>query len=461
MMWKRMFFVVFVFLIFQFGVLNSQEKKFQSVGVKKDTSVVEKGKVKKPGSPLSTGAGFLISDDPSATPDASAILDVKVTGATKKGVLIPRMTASERLSISSPAVGLLVYQTDGTPGFYYWDGSVWQRLSLSGEGALPSGSAGQTLRHDGTSWVASSLIYNDGTRVGIGTTSPTGAKLHILGSSGEPSLRLTGSNGFEAGVFFQNTTSGTGRTYSIYSANTGVLTIGDETASQVRIAIDPTGKVGIGTASPSYTLDVSGSARVSGLATGGLPRVVLSNNDGSLSTSGAGTNGQVLTWTSTGPAWSIPEMDVASTIWGATGTTAAKPTVGAILISPIYIPARITVNQIRLRVTTALGAAGDVGVYDANGNLVLNGGAGSLTTAVGVKIIVPQQVNRTLNPGQYYVAITWNSTTGVIAGANLGATSAMDRTGYISTGGGNVLPATINLNTINPTPYIYYVSLNR
>jgi hypothetical protein len=303
-MWKRMFFVVIAFLIFQFGVLNSQEKKFQNVEVKKDTSVVEKGKVKKPGFPLSIGAGFLISDDPSATPDASAILDVKVTGATKKGVLIPRMTASERLSISSPAVGLLVYQTDGTPGFYYWDGSVWQRLSLSGEGALPSGSAGQTLRHDGTSWVASSLIYNDGTRVGIGTTSPTGARLHILGSSGEPGLRLTGSTGFEAGVFFENTTSVTGRTYSIYSTNAGVLTIGDETASQVRIAIDPTGKVGIGTASPSYTLDVSGSARVSGLATGGLPQVVFSNNDGSLSTSGAGTNGQVLTWTSTGPAWS-------------------------------------------------------------------------------------------------------------------------------------------------------------
>jgi hypothetical protein len=207
---------------------------------------------------------------------------------------------------------------------------------------------------------------------------------------------------------------------------------------------------------------VSGSARVSGLATGGLPQVVFSNNDGSLSTSGAGTNGQVLTWTSTGPAWSIPEMDVASTIWGATGATAAKPTITAILISPIYIPARITVNQIRLRVTTAVAVTGDVGVYDANGNLVLNGGAGSLDmSTVGVKIIVPLQANRTLNPGQYYVAITWASTTGIIAGVNLGATNAMYRTGYISTGGGNVLPATIDLNTINPTPYIYYVSLNR
>jgi hypothetical protein len=388
MMWKRMFFVGFVFLIFQFGVLNSQEKKFQNVEVKKDTSVVEKGKVKKPGSPLSTGAGFLISDDPSATPDASAILDVKVTGATKKGVLIPRMTASERLSISSPAVGLLVYQTDGTPGFYYWDGSVWQRLSLSGEGALPSGSAGQTLRHDGTSWVASSLIYNDGTRVGIGTTSPTGAKLHILGSSGEPGLRLTGSTGFEAGVFFENTT---GRTYSIYSTNSGILTIGDETASQVRIAIDPTGKVGIGTASPSYTLDVSGSARVSGLATGGLPRVVLSNNDGSLSTSGAGTNGQVLTWTSTGPAWSSGSYNMGSRTYLTQSLTATGT--GATWIVPAgryYMWA--SGNNVQLQVLDSGGtwrtvgtlplATGTVsGLIISDGvNLRLNNGSGASRT---------------------------------------------------------------------------------
>ncbi len=445
----KMCLVVFIVLIFQFGILNSQEKRFQNVDVKKDTSVI-----KKPSSPLSTGAGFLISDDPSATPDPSAILDVKVTGTTKKGVLIPRMTSSERLSISSPAVGLLVYQTDGTPGFYYWDGSVWQRLSVGG---LPPASAGQTLRYDGTSWVASSLIYNDGTRVGIGTTTPTQARLHVAGASGEPGLRLTGSSGFESGIFFQNLS---GRTYSIYSSNSGYLTIGDETAGQARITIDPTGRVGIGT-TPSYTLDIGGNARVGGLATGGLPQVVLSNNDGSLSVSGAGTDGQVLTWTASGPAWAIPEMHVASTIWGSTGATAAKPTAGAILISPIYIPGRITVNEIRLRVTTALGAAGDVGVYDSNGNLVLNGGAGSLTTPAGVKIIVPQQINRTLNPGQYYVAITWNSTTGVIAGANVGLANAMSRTGYILTGGGFVLPPTISLNAITPTAYIYYVSLNR
>jgi hypothetical protein len=153
-------------------------------------------------------------------------------------------------------------------------------------------------------------------------------------------------------------------------------------------------------------------------------------------------------------------MEVASTIWGPTGATATKSAT-AILISPLYIPARITVNQIRVRVTTAAAAAGDVGVYDANGNLVLNGGANSLSlNTTGVKTITPTQANKTLNPGQYYVAITWNSTTGVVAGADLGLAGSIRRSGYLSTGGGNVLPGTISLTSIIETRYIYFVSLN-
>lgn len=52
-----------------------------------------------------------------ATPNASAALDVS---STTKGMLVPRMTSAQRAAISSPAQGLLVFQTDGTqPGFYY------------------------------------------------------------------------------------------------------------------------------------------------------------------------------------------------------------------------------------------------------------------------------------------------------------------------------------------------------
>ena len=37
--------------------------------------------------------------------------------ATDKGILIPRMTAAQRSAISSPAIGLMVYQTDAVVGF--------------------------------------------------------------------------------------------------------------------------------------------------------------------------------------------------------------------------------------------------------------------------------------------------------------------------------------------------------
>jgi len=35
------------------------------------------------------------------------------------------MTLAERDNIASPATGLLIYQTDNTPGFYFYNGSAW------------------------------------------------------------------------------------------------------------------------------------------------------------------------------------------------------------------------------------------------------------------------------------------------------------------------------------------------
>jgi len=62
------------------------------------------------------------------TPDGSSILDIT---ATDKGVLIPRMTQSQRNLIGSPVEGLLVYQTDNTPGFYYYNGT-WTNVAGTG-----------------------------------------------------------------------------------------------------------------------------------------------------------------------------------------------------------------------------------------------------------------------------------------------------------------------------------------
>jgi len=60
-----------------------------------------------------------------ATPDASAILDLS---ATTKGFLPPRMTESERLAISSPTIGLMVYQTDEPDGVYVYKAAGWIQM---------------------------------------------------------------------------------------------------------------------------------------------------------------------------------------------------------------------------------------------------------------------------------------------------------------------------------------------
>ena len=56
-------------------------------------------------------------------PDASAALDIT---STTGGLLIPRMTETQRDAISPAATGLMIYQTDGTVGFYYYNGSSWE-----------------------------------------------------------------------------------------------------------------------------------------------------------------------------------------------------------------------------------------------------------------------------------------------------------------------------------------------
>lgn len=61
-------------------------------------------------------------------PDNSAMLDVS---ATNKGLLVPRMTKTQKFLIPNPANGLLVYQTDDTTGFWYYEQNQWVPLMRS------------------------------------------------------------------------------------------------------------------------------------------------------------------------------------------------------------------------------------------------------------------------------------------------------------------------------------------
>ncbi|MBI3883463.1 MAG: hypothetical protein HY305_04405 [Sphingobacteriales bacterium] len=67
-------------------------------------------------------------------PDSSAMFDIK---SNSKGVLVPRMTYTERSNLQRPAAGLLVYQTEekttAPAGFYYNAGTAdepaWKRIA--------------------------------------------------------------------------------------------------------------------------------------------------------------------------------------------------------------------------------------------------------------------------------------------------------------------------------------------
>lgn len=118
--------------------------------------------------------------------DLSSMLDIT---STDKGILIPRMTQTQRLAISNPADALLVYQSDGTKGFYYYNtlSAIWLMLSNNGNslGSLNGLTANsQTFSTPGTTgtvpnWASSSSSHT----LHLPLASATGVTAGMLSNS--------------------------------------------------------------------------------------------------------------------------------------------------------------------------------------------------------------------------------------------------------------------------------------
>jgi hypothetical protein len=85
-------------------------------------------------------------------PHSKSLLDLT---STDKGLLAPRMTQAQRLAMfagaDATAKGMLVYQTDNSQGFYYYDGAVWQNLnSNAGWGLTGNAGTNSTTNFIGT-----------------------------------------------------------------------------------------------------------------------------------------------------------------------------------------------------------------------------------------------------------------------------------------------------------------------
>jgi hypothetical protein len=108
------------------------------------------------------------------TPETDALLELR---STNSGFLMPRMTAAQMNAISGPTEGLIVYQTNGTSGFKYYDGSAWQPFGAGAADNFGTHIAEANI-HLNDFWLSNDggnegmRITNNG-NVGIGVSDPS------------------------------------------------------------------------------------------------------------------------------------------------------------------------------------------------------------------------------------------------------------------------------------------------
>lgn len=133
------------------------------------------------------------------TPDNSAILQID---NTSRGILVPRMTQVQKNAIATPVTGLLIFQTDGASGFYYYNGSAWVTFGggsswdLSGNtGTTPTTNMLGTTDAQDLSIVANNsevVRITSDKKIGINTSTPS-ASFDIVGpniAAQTPALRI-------------------------------------------------------------------------------------------------------------------------------------------------------------------------------------------------------------------------------------------------------------------------------
>jgi len=183
-----------------------------------------------------------------STANASALLDIK---STTKGLLIPRMTKTERNSIATPATGLMIFQTGpDSVGFHYYNGSSWSWVSSSSTGTTwkLAGNSGTNPVNDfiGTfdnqplrfrlnnTWAGELNGTNGSISLGL-NANPNSAGLGNIAIGGS-SLRNNSSGWFNTaigGVTLYNNTTGSENTALGYYALSSNINGRENTATGV------------------------------------------------------------------------------------------------------------------------------------------------------------------------------------------------------------------------------------
>ena len=130
-------------------------------------------------------------------PNATALLDIT---STTKGVLMPRMTKAQRDLIATPATGLMIFQTNQTPGFYWYSGTQWVQMS--------NGKANLSLNNlSAVTAINQSLVPGIHNSIDLGSNSNRWRDLYVGGAS-----YITGNSNVSGNSQFTGTISVGGNT---------------------------------------------------------------------------------------------------------------------------------------------------------------------------------------------------------------------------------------------------------
>ncbi len=227
-----------------------------------------------------------------ATPDPSAMLDVN---STSSGLLIPRMTTAQRNSISTPATGLMIFNTT-TACLEVYYGGVWNSLNCACT-SLPSGpSASAATGAQAAQFTANWLTTAGATTYYLDVATDVGFTSYVTGFDNNNVGNVTGANvtgltcnttyyyrvraanacgtSGNSSIITASTATSTGPTAAAasgvqqnqFTANWGAL--GGATAYYLTVSIDPTFSGGFVTGYSPLTLGVVTSAAVTGLNCG-------------------------------------------------------------------------------------------------------------------------------------------------------------------------------------------------